>query len=139
MTIPNHTTGLAELDAQISTLVPATASAVWRAAAPVDALPDPGTLPLIVFSAASDYTAASTDTATNADTTLSVWIIRHRRDGSVASDACAAALVALLERWTPTVAGVGTNPLVLQSSGDGQYDDEYAADLFVFRTLATEA
>lgn len=138
MSKPNHTTGLASLYARLQGLVTGSnASAVWRTAPPPGSLPAEGDLPLVVFSASSNYDQ-STDTLTNSTATLQILVVRHRRDNATASDACVGAIVDLLDRWAPTVSGVGTNPWVLRTSGDGQYDDEHAADLLEFETLYAE-
>lgn len=143
MAIPNHTTAAAAIYARLNTdLVSTHASSVWRAAAPQGQLPAEADRPMVVFEIDADY--GDTTFADNiAGIAVQVWVVAHTAAARSQSDTVVGRVIGDgstygLDRWKPTVTGIGTTPLRLVSSGEGQYDTDHIAHVMRFETWLSE-
>lgn len=143
MALPNHTTGSAEIYTRLSgDLVSTYASSVWRGVAPEGSLPGESEKPMVVFDVDADYSDTAFD-ANIARLDITVFVVRHAKGSVSDSDTVVGRVIGDgstygLDRWTPTITGIGENPLRLVASGEGQYDTDHAASVLRFETWISE-
>lgn len=137
MAVPDQTTIAAQIYSRLNTqLVTTYASAVWRAMAPEDSLPGSSDKPVVVFTTDADFETLYD--ADNAQIGLTVFVIGHVRGSRSQMDAAVGAVSAALHDWTPTITGIGTNPLRRVRGGDGAWDTEHVAETMTFETYLAE-
>lgn len=143
MAKPNHTTGAAEIYTRLSgDLVSTYASSVWWSVAPDGELPGESDKPMVVFDAEANHDETTFDTDI-ARLRVDVYLIRHAR-GSVAD------MVTLinrvigdgstygLNRWAPSISGIGSSPLRIVNSRGGTTETNHAVVELSFDTLFSE-
>ncbi len=137
MAVPDQTTIAAQVYSRLNgQLVPTYASAVWRAMAPEDSLPGASDKPIVVFATDADF--AETDSTDDAAIAVTVYVIGHARALRSEMDTLVGQVSAALHRWTPTIVGIGTNPLRRVRGGDGAWDTEHVAETMTFETFFAE-
>lgn len=138
MAVPNHTTIATQLFSRLKTqLVDAGyASKVRRATMANGELPSPTDKPAIVYTVNAEY--EHTDFGDQAVVAITIYVIRHMESGITQSDTCVEKVSEALNRWTPSITGIGTNPLRRLASGDGQYDTDHIAEVMSFGAYLSE-
>lgn len=137
---------LANLDVAIYTrlntdLVSTHASACYAGYIPPDNMPGKTDKPVVVFDAS--LTLNPTFTSDDADITITVYIVSHGEYSLISLASVAARVMGNgstygLSRWTPTVSGIGTNPLVNVDQTRGAWDDTHIAYVMTFTTYVAE-
>lgn len=137
MSKPNHTQFYQAIGDRIETVADDTnTNGLYRAIAPDQDRPGRDDDPLVVFVVRADY--SHTDTKRLADLTIRVLVVRHTYSNPEDADAIVTLIADALDKWTPTVAGICTNQLVLAASDTVSYDDEHVAEELTFNSHVSE-
>jgi len=144
MARPNHTTGAAQIYSRLSgDLVSTYAKGVWRDMVPAEDLPAVDDKPVVVITQTIDMTDTTFgENVGRAD--IVIYVIRHAHGSASDLDTVVTRIVGDnstygIDRWAPTVSGIGTTPIQYLDSGGLGSDPDHVSHEIRFQTWYSEA